>query len=195
MNAKLKLKRCKAAGCGAEFTPFNSLEKWCSPACGYALSQEKIAANKRKEALVVKRERIAAKKAFQAKDKSYQTKLTQKAFNAFIRERDHGRPCISCGITYGQIQAGHYKTVGHAPELRFEALNCHAQCAQCNNSKSGNIAAYRIGLIEKIGLEGVEWLEGPHDPKKYTCDELIEMRKHLTLTTRGITKARESAET
>jgi len=31
-------------------------------------------------------------------------------------------------------------------------------------------------LIEKIGLERVEWLEGPHEPKKYTIDELKGIR-------------------
>ena len=190
---KLKARTCKASGCDNEFVPFNSLEQWCSPDCGYALSQEKLAKAARKEQLKTKRERIAAKKAFQEKDKPYQTKLTQKAFNAFIRERDHGQPCISCGITYGKMEAGHYKTTGHAPELRFEALNCHLQCSQCNNSKSGNIAAYRIGLIRKIGFEGVEWLEGPHDAKKHTCEQLIDMRKALTATTRGMAKSREAA--
>jgi hypothetical protein len=34
---------------------------------------------------------------------------------------------------------------------------------------------YRPNLIVKIGLEEVERLEGPHDPKKYTIDELREL--------------------
>ena len=191
---KLKTRKCKAAGCDNEFIPFSSLESWCSPACGYALSQEKLARKARSEALKTKRERIAAKKAFQAKDKPYQIKLTQKAFNAFVRERDHGEPCISCGITYGQMQAGHYKTVGHAPELRFEPFNCHAQCAQCNNSKSGNVADYRLGLIRKIGIEEVEWLEGPHESKNYTCEQLIEMRACFVATTRGMKQEREESQ-
>ena len=48
-------------------------------------------------------------------------------------------------------------------------------CAPCNNHLSGNIADYRINLINKIGVEKLEWLEGPHKPKKYTCTELKEI--------------------
>ena len=38
-----------------------------------------------------------------------------------------------------------------------------------------NIANYRVNLLDKIGKEKVEWLEGPHEPKKYTCEELKEI--------------------
>jgi len=37
---------------------------------------------------------------------------------------------------------------------------------------SGNITLYRINLIKKIGIERVEWLEGPHPPAKWTIEEL-----------------------
>ena len=40
---------------------------------------------------------------------------------------------------------------------------------------------YRVNLIKKIGLEWVEWLEGPHDPIKYTIDDL----KNIKLTYRA----------
>ena len=45
----------------------------------------------------------------------------------------------------------------------------------CNNYKSGNLSEYRSNLLIKIGLERVEWLEGPHDPVKYTIEDLQEM--------------------
>tara|TARA_R110000751_G_scaffold49419_1_gene109971 strand:- start:250 stop:384 length:135 start_codon:yes stop_codon:yes gene_type:complete len=32
-------------------------------------------------------------------------------------------------------------------------------------------------LIEKIGLARVEWLEGPHDPMKYTVEDLQSLLK------------------
>ena len=31
---------------------------------------------------------------------------------------------------------------------------------------------YRRALVELIGVDKVEWLEGPHEPKKYTIDDL-----------------------
>jgi hypothetical protein len=43
---------------------------------------------------------------------------------------------------------------------------------------SGNLIEYRRGLVAKIGIEKVEWLEGKHESKKYTIDEIIEIKKH-----------------
>jgi hypothetical protein len=35
---------------------------------------------------------------------------------------------------------------------------------------------YRLALIERIGLEAVERLEGPQPARKYTADDLKAMR-------------------
>jgi len=105
--------------------------------------------------------------------RSWYLKEAQKWFNKFIRLRDSHNPCISCGRHHqGQYHAGHYKTVGAAPELRFEELNCHKQCAPCNNHLSGNIVNYRPNLIKKIGIAKVEWLEGSHEPLKLGIEDL-----------------------
>lgn len=68
-------------------------------------------------------------------DLGHQIELTQKAFNAMIRELDKHLPCVSCGKSAGHytLTAGHYQTVGAHPELRFDARNCHAQCSGCNS--------------------------------------------------------------
>lgn len=128
----------------------------------------------------------------QAKDKAKTARdylpLAQAAFNKFIRLRDADRPCISCGITYGKWNAGHYRSVGSNPALRFEPLNNHKQCVQCNQSKSGNAVEYRIGLIARIGIEAVEWLEGPHEPKKYTIDDLKQIRTTYTRMAKEMSK-------
>lgn len=106
-------------------------------------------------------------------DRSHWIKTAQSVFNAFVRARDQGLPCISCGRHHqGQYHAGHYRTTAAAPELRFDERNVHKQCAPCNNHKSGNLTEYRINLVRKIGLKSVEWLEGPHEPKKYTVEQL-----------------------
>jgi len=96
-------------------------------------------------------------------------KDAQTEFNKYTRLRDADLPCISCGRHHsGQYHAGHYRTVGGNPELRFEEANCHKQCSVCNNHKSGNIVEYRINLVSRIGSDRLNWLEGPHDAKKYT---------------------------
>lgn len=101
----------------------------------------------------------------------------QAAFNAWIRYRDDKLPCISCQRHHtGQYHAGHYRSVGSNPELRFEPLNVHKQCSVCNNHKSGNLTEYRINLLKRIGQEALDWLEGPHDAKKYTIEDLRQIR-------------------
>ncbi len=118
-------------------------------------------------------------------------KEAQKEFNRFIRLDDMGKPCISCDTPISEIEGsqgwkvggawdcGHYLTVGGHPELRFEPYNAHRQCKSCNagSNKYGRKTktvgeTYRIKLIERIGIERVEWLEGPHQAKKYTIEEL-----------------------
>lgn len=127
-----------------------------------------------------KSQRLAARKAaaqhrerkMEVKPLSYWMKRAQSAFNAWVRERDAGRPCISCGRHHqGQHHAGHYRPAGSNPELRFDPDNCHLQCAPCNSHLSGNLTAYRPALIAKIGLARVEWLEGQHEPKRYRKED------------------------
>jgi len=36
----------------------------------------------------------------------------------------------------------------------------------------GNLIEYRIRLIERIGVELVQWLEGSHEPKHYSISDL-----------------------
>lgn len=83
------------------------------------------------------------------------------------------QPCISCGRYHqGKYDAGHYRSVGACPELRFCEINCFRQCVPCNQHKSGNIIEYRINLVKRIGADKVAWLERQdHEPKKYTIED------------------------
>lgn len=114
----------------------------------------------------VKREKKAhteKKRKLKDEDRSFQLKKTQQIFNAYIRLRDMADPCISCGRFHsGQYHAGHYRSVGANPELRYLPSNCHKQCSACNNHLSGNISNYRIALIRKIGEASVTSLERNH---------------------------------
>ncbi len=178
----MKPKEC--AVCGNEFIPFKSTEKVCSVDCAieWAKSREK----KRYKAKTREMRR-----EYKLKDRGYQTKLAQHAFNKYIRVRDAGKPCISCGRNTGaKMNAGHYLTVGGHPELRFEPVNCHLQCEHCNSFLSGNIARYRINLIAKIGINKLRWLEGPHNIPKKSIDELIEAKELFIRMRKNIEQAR-----
>lgn len=166
----MKPKICRE--CKFTFEPRNSLQICCNPVCALVYA-------KKKKATKVKKVHAKQKRDFYANDKPFRAKAAQKAFNAFIRARDTGQPCISCQRHHGgQYHAGHYKTAGGNPELKFEELNCHLQCAPCNNHLSGNIGEYRINLLDKIGAKNVDWLEGPHELKKYTASDYKEIESH-----------------
>lgn len=152
----------------------------CSPTCGYKLIEQ------RKQKAFNKQTRILKKGL---KTRSDHLKEAQTVFNKYIRLRDAKDPCISCSRHHsGQYHAGHYKSVGAYPELRFEELNCHKQCSACNdgNKLSGNIHEYRKGLIKKIGIEQVEWLEGPHQPANWTENDIQEIKKKYSIKVKEI---------
>lgn len=79
-------------------------------------------------------------------------------FHAWIRKRDDGQPCISCG-RYVKLQAGHFYSAGKFNHLRFNEDNVHGQCLKCNYYEQQSDTLYRKNLIEKIGNERVEKLD------------------------------------
>lgn len=110
------------------------------------------------------------------KTRSEWLREAQTVFNKYIRLRDAGLPCISCGRSTGaKMNAGHYLSVGAHPELRFDEANCHIQCEHCNSYKSGNQAQYRPRLIAKVGQAEVDRLEGPQTALKLTIQEIQQL--------------------
>ena len=103
------------------------------------------------------------------------TKKAEKVFNAYIRKRDEGLPCISCG-QYRPLQAGHYVPVKGGSFLRFHEWNVSGECAGCNGFDEFHLIGYRRNLINKIGEDAVRWLEdNRRTVKKWTRDELNEI--------------------
>ncbi|PRW85450.1 hypothetical protein C7A11_23305 [Pseudomonas simiae] len=181
-------KKCRVATCRASFVPAKPFQTWCSPDCAVAIirqrqdKQRKSFAERERREIKVRKEKL--------KSRADHLKDTQQAFNAWIRARDAGQPCISCGTTADvQYCAGHYRTTGSCPELRFEPLNVHLQCNKnCNLSKSGNILGYRPRLLEKIGAEKLAWIEGPHEAKKYIVEQLKAMTADYRAKTKELKK-------
>ncbi len=171
VSARMRPKKCRNPECREAFMPARPLQVVCGMSCALALAKIQQAKEAKRLSLQARaKQRVARAKI---KTRAEHLKEAQAAFNEFIRERDRDLPCISCGRHHlGQYHAGHYRTVGANPELRFEPLNVHKQCAPCNNHKSGDIVNYRINLVRRIGAERVEWLEGPHDPQRYSIEQL-----------------------
>ena len=184
-----KPKTCKNPACKTKFVPQRLGQAVCNYACGLAIKDVNEAKAKKALADVGRKELKAAKEKI--KTRAEHMKDAQTAFNAWVRARDAGLPCISCGTTADiQYAAGHFRSAGGHPELRFEPLNVHLQCNRnCNMAKSGNLGPYRVELIKRIGQEKVDWLEGPHKPKRYTIDDLKAIKAHYRALTRELKRA------
>ncbi len=128
------------------------------------------------------------------------TREAQTAFNAYIRARDADLPCISCGdftpmTRGGDYDAGHYRSIGANPELRFHEQNCNKQCKRCNGHLSGNIVNYRVGLLMKYGELVVAEIEGPHEPLKLVRQDAIDIRDRYKAKLKAITKHHQAGST
>jgi len=178
-------KKCRVASCGASFVPSRLGQAVCSPTCAILYAPNNSEKARKSLAEIGRKELRAAKE--KVKSRAKHMSEAQTAFNTWIRHRDAGLPCVSCGRHHnGQWHAGHYRTVGGNPELRFEPLNVWRQCAPCNNHQSGNVVNYRIELVKRIGADKVEWLEGPHDPKRYTIEEIKAIKAEYRAKTREL---------
>ena len=180
------MKACKV--CKAQFTPYLPMACVCSPVC--ALVRARSVREKTEKTARVQESRADAVKRDKLKSRSDWAKEAQTAINAWVRARDAGNACISCGRHHqGQYHAGHYLSVGARPELRYEPLNVWLQCAPCNTHLSGNAVLFRQSLLIRIGADKLDWLEGPHPIRKYSADELQAIKKDYAAKTRELKKA------
>ncbi|WP_339506263.1 recombination protein NinG [Pseudomonas sp. EA_15y_Pfl1_P102] len=173
-----KPKKCRVATCRTLFVPSRMGQAVCSPACAM-IDAPRHAPKARKALADIERKDIKVRKE-KLKIRADHLREAQAAVNEYVRLRDAHLPCISCDstpndndlMTGSRWDAGHYRSVGACPELRFEPLNIHRQCVKCNRNLSGNAVEYRIRLVQRIGAEKVAWLEGLHPACKYTVDEI-----------------------
>ena len=181
----MRRKKCKA--CGEMFIPDRPMQKTCPKyECAVAVGR-KISKQAERRADRATRQRL--------KNLSQLKAEAQTEFNRYIRLRDNGLPCISCGRHHaGQNHAGHFLTTAAHPELRYEPRNVHLQCAPCNNHLSGNLIEYRKGLVARYGQPLVDWLEGPHPAKHYTREDLEAEKLKWRKLARMLKDANDSVE-
>ena len=166
----------------AESAVIGSLKAFCSMEHLIEFSRsaagKKIKQSAEKKVIKETKERL--------KTRSDRMRDAQAAFNRYIRARDGGKPCICCGRSQGDIKhggavdAGHYRSRGSAPGLKFNLFNCHSQLAYCNRYLSGNVVGYRAGLIDRIGLDRVERLEQDNSPRRFDSDYLDRVKRIFT---------------
>ncbi len=166
----MREKTCKI--CRVKFVPSRPMQVVCGPQCAssYAWREkakaEVVAAREDRKATRIKLESL--------KPLSWYAAKAQDAVNAYIRARDAGQPCISCGRHHtGKWNAGHYISRGASVALRYHHDNISLQCEPCNSSKAGNQIEYRKNLLLKIGQERLDWLEGPHELPRWRKEDYL----------------------
>lgn len=169
------------------------MQKVCAWGCAMSLAfSDRAKAQKRQ---FVKERRETKAKLQKLKTLGDWIREAQAAFNLFVRTRDQlaGHPCISSGKpldwTGNAVDAGHYRSRGSAPHLRFDERNCHAQSKHDNRYASGNVVGYRAGLIARIGLDAVEVLESDQTPRRYTIPDLQAIKTEYTAKAKALKAA------
>jgi hypothetical protein len=167
--------KCKV--CKAKFTPrFSTLQPCCeNPKCIIEYTRQ---LKEKKEAKEWKERKKKAKEKL--KTLSQYESDAKKSFQKWVRKRDEGLPCISCG-TFETMRwdGGHLFKAEIFSGVIFDERNCSKQCIKCNTVLNGNEAEYSIRLKERIGI--VEFLDLQINAMetrkyKYTRDELIEIK-------------------
>ena len=162
----MRLKTCKA--CKVKFEPKRPMQSCCDIPCAITHANNLKAKKQRSDYKEGKKK---------LKTKSDYAKEAQISINRYRREFTRHLGCISCGTHQGQMQGGHFRSVGGHGELRYVEENIWCQCSRCNERLSGNLLEYRKRLITLIGVEKVEWLEGKHEIPHHTIDDLISIKK------------------
>lgn len=99
-------------------------------------------------------------------------KIADKLFSVWIRLRDRvdgQTECYTCGrrASYKSMQNGHFVPRQYL-SVRYDEMNCHAQCYACNVLYNGQPSSYAKRLEEDYGSGTVELLESK---RKETCHD------------------------
>jgi hypothetical protein len=172
------VRTCKV--CRQKYEPARAMQTTCSIPCAIGYGRTQLAKKQAKEAKAERAKDNAKRETL--KTRSDWLKEAQQAFNKFVRLRDVGKGCISCaaplcdGGVGGGFDAGHFRSVGSAPHLRFDERNVHGQCKRCNRWGSGMASGYRVGLLVLLGMDQVQALEADQTPRKWSIEELKALR-------------------
>lgn len=159
-----KMKKCRY--CKELFLPYTTLQKYCTNIDCLRVFVAELNSKEEK-----KRQKERKEKLMNLQD---YLKLAQQVFNKYIRLRDKDELCISCGLKINGVKhASHYLSSGGHSNVRFNEDNVWVSCYKCNVMLSGNQIKYRKRLVEKIGIEKVEYLEEIGNiNKKWTIEEI-----------------------
>lgn len=191
LTTTLKPKKCRC--CKAEFMPARPMQRACGVMCGLELGRKKRLAQEAK----AKREEKKVDRAQRQKLKPRSKWLSecQAIVNRYQRLKAlaRGEGCFTCGATPAQkfggtYDAGHFRSVGSAPHLRFWLPQIRLQCIVCNRHKGGMALAFRRALVAEHGAEWVEALEAMQHSAKFDIPYLMRLKRVMGKRLRRLEK-------
>lgn len=213
--ARPRKKTCKNPGCKKRYQPHPRArlhENWCSHDCAIAILRIKQQREREKQQREFDRETKRRKKALKSDTQLWREELkrAEKAVCWYVRVRDKERPCISCGRSVAEVEAGPFKPGGYwdgghylpkstHPELRFNTDNVHKQCKTCNggefyvrnSAKMAEVkAGYDAGILAKIGPERLRRLTAPHPPLQPDIEYLERVKRIFNRRARHLERIR-----
>ena len=146
---EVKAKKCKGTGkasgygCGkpTKYRKYGLGKMCCYASWLYSSENGKIELNKALNKVTKPRKELEALKKETKNRKGLTTLLNsvKTICHQYIRQRDKGKPCISCGTQWSNtFQAGHFYKSELFSTIRFNEFNINGQCEQCNLRKEGN---------------------------------------------------------
>lgn len=164
--------------CKKPFLRFTSFQRVCRT---FRCASKIVKADKKAEKESTRARRLAIK------PRSEFAREAQTAVNRYCRLRDlaRGQGCYTCGArpdqAFGHVyDAGHFRSVGSAPHLRFWTPQIRLCCIPCNRHKGGELLAFRRALVAEHGLKWVEALEARQEVAKFTVDYLTRIKRIFT---------------
>ena len=147
---------------------------------------EFVKAEKEKKLYKQKKEfEVVERKYNEDKKRTASLKNTKTQVHTYIRNRDKGKPCISCGAQWNDtFQCGHHYKSETFETLRFNLDNLHGQCRRCNLHLEGAFDNYALNLPKRIGKERYDYLVSLAEVDKqfekvWNVDNLKEVRRLL----------------
>lgn len=180
MTSRVPVQRkCKV--CRALFAKRSMTHVACSPACAEVVGQAKAA---KERAAVARADTKATRAKLEAmKPRAKWLAEAQTVVNRYCRLRDlaRGYGCITCGATPSQkfggtYDAGHLRSVGSAPHLRFYTAQIHLQCVTCNRHQGGRQLDFRRALVARRGEAWMQELEARHEVAKFSIEYLKRLK-------------------
>lgn len=166
-----KAKTCEV--CERVFVPDRMGQLVCRPAC--AMARVRNAKKAERESVKKRKEAIKPRAKWLAE--------CQAIVNRYVRllALSRGEGCYTCGATPtqkfgGTYDAGHFRSVGSAPHLRYWIPQIKLQCIPCNRHKGGMALAFRERLVRDHGDEWVNRLEAMQHIAKFDVGYLKRLK-------------------